>query len=189
MEKIKIIAWLQDNTCGSGYGYGSGFGSGFGSGDGYGISFFGGHDVFMVDNVATIITGIHGNLAMGYILNQDFTLYPCYVVKGNGYFAHGETAEEANNSLREKIFENMDEEEAIDKFTETFKPDEKYPCKMFYEWHHYLTGSCEMGRKSFMRNHGITMDDTFSVSEFIELCENDYGGDIIKRLKEHYAFL
>ena len=165
-------------------GYGSGDGDGSGYGDG--ISFFGGRDVFMVDNIATIITGIHGSLAKGYILNRDFTLDPCYVVKGSGYFAHGETIEEANSSLREKIFENMDKDEAIEKFITIFERGEKYSCQMFYEWHHYLTGSCEMGRKSFMKNRDIKMDDTFTVDEFFAMTENDFGGDIIRELKEKY---
>ena len=78
----------------------------------------------------------------------------------------------------------MDPEEAIESFMEKFEKNKKYPCKDFYEWHHYLTGSCEMGRKSFMQNKGITFDDSFTVDEFIEICENDYGSEIIKQLKE-----
>ena len=140
----------------------------------------------MVDNVQTIITNIKGNLAKGFILQSDLTLTPCFVVKGNGYFAHGETVEKARQALQEKIFENMDTEEAIDKFMDTFKKGKKYPAKDFYEWHHYLTGSCEMGRKSFMKDRQIDFEDSFTVDEFIELCEEDYGGEIIKELKERW---
>lgn len=172
--------------CGNGCrnGSGSNFGSGNGLGSGSGIDYFNGEKVFDIDGLQTIINHIKGNVAKGSILNGDFTTTPCFIVKGNGYFAHGETAREAFNALRSKIFENMDSEEAIESFTKKFEKNKKYPCKDFYEWHHYLTGSCEMGRKSFMQNKGITFDDSFTVDEFIEICENDYGSEIIKQLKE-----
>ena len=53
--------------------------------------------------------------------------------------------------------------------------------------HHYLTGSCEMGREAFVKRHGIDLDKTYTVEEFIELTEDDYGGEIIKNLKERYT--
>ena len=140
----------------------------------------------MVDSVQTIITNIKGNLAKGFILQNDLSLKPCFVVKGQGYFAHGETVKEARQALQSKIFENMDTDEAIDKFLEKFKKGKKYSAKDFYEWHHILTGSCETGRKSFMQDHEITFEDKLTVNEFIELCENSYGGDIITQLKERW---
>jgi hypothetical protein len=142
--------------------------------------------VLDIDGVPTIITALHGSLAKGYILNTDFSLDGCYVVKGNGYFAHGKTASEASLALRGKIYDNMDTDEVIERFVETFEPGVKYPCRMFYEWHHYLTGSCEMGRKAFMKSHGIEQGDMFTVEEFCNICENDYGGDIIKQVREKY---
>lgn len=183
--------------CGSGYGSGDGcrngsgsnLGSGNGLGSGSGIDYFNGEKVSIIDGLQTIINHIKGNVAKGSILNGDFTTTPCFVVKGNGYFAHGETVREAFDALQSKIFENMDPEEAIEGFTEKFEKNKKYPCKDFYEWHHYLTGSCEMGRKSFMQNRGITFDDSFTVDEFIEICENDYGSEIIKQLKERWEII
>ena len=190
----------HDDGYGDGYGDGSGYGHGDGSGDGYddgsgygsgsgygygdGIKSFNGEFVYMIDRVQTIISDIKGNLARGFILNTDFTLSPCYICKGNGYFAHGETLKEARQGLQEKIFENMDTDEAIERFLSTFEKGNKYPAKYFYEWHHYLTGSCEMGRKSFMRDRNVDFDDMYTVDEFIAMCENSYGGEIIKKLKE-----
>ena len=198
MEKIK--KWLrvddQDGSGygsgdgygdGSGYGYGDGSGSGYGYGDGYGIKSINGQSVYLVDNVQTIIISIHLNLAKGYILNSDLTLQPCYIAKGNGLFAHGETPVKAQDALREKMFENMDTDEAIKKFCETFKNGERYQGHDFFKWHHYLTGSCEMGRNSFVRNHDIDLDKTYTVQEFIRWTENDYGGQIIEKLKERYS--
>lgn len=192
METIK--KWLIDNGSGYGSGYGSGCGSGSGSGygsgcgSGDGIKMFDGKPVYQVDGLPTIIEKVMLSLAKGYILNNDFTLTPCHIAKGNGYFAHGTTCKEAQQALRAKIFENMDTEQAIDKFIETFKKDKKYPGHMFYEWHHYLTGSCEMGRDSFVHNHGINLDDMYTVDEFIELCKDDYGGEIIKQLSERWNY-
>ena len=80
----------------------------------------------------------------------------------------------------------MNTNEVIERFLSTFKKEKKYPAKDFYEWHHYLTGSCKMGRKSFMQDRNITFDDMYTVDEFISMCENSYGGEIIKELKERW---
>ena len=171
---------------GFGYGYGSGLGDGDGSGNDCGVKSYDGKTVHLIDDVQTIISTIKGNLAKGFILNSDLSLSPCYICKGNGYFAHGETLKEARKALQEKILENMNTDETIERFLSTFEKNKKYPTKDFYEWHHYLTGSCEMGRKSFMRDRNINFDDTYTVDEFITLCENSYGGEIIKKLKERW---
>ena len=142
--------------------------------------------VWLVDGVPTIITKIKDAVAKGFILESDMSLIPCYIVKGNGYFAHGKTLRKAQEALREKIFENLEPEEAIEQFIEQFKPDKKYKGKEFFEWHHYLTGSCLMGRESFVRSHNLSLDDEFSVKEFIDLCIDDYGGEIISQLKEEW---
>ena len=61
----------------------------------------------------------------------------------------------------------------------------KYKAKDFYEWHHKLTGSCEMGRNTFAEEHGIDLNsDMFTVEEFVELCKTSYGGEIIRKLNE-----
>ena len=55
-----------------------------------------------------------------------------------------------------------------------------------FEWHHTLTGSCRAGRQAFIENHGISLSGSMTVAEFIHLTINDYGGDIITKLKETY---
>lgn len=179
MDILKIKQFLSGN----GYGYGSG------SGYGWGIKSINGYDVYRVDDTPTIFTHIHGNVAKGYILEKNVILKPCYIVKDNGYFAHGETLKEAQSALEEKIIDNMDIEEKIELFKEKF-PDvnKKYTVKDFYQWHHNLTGSCEMGRKSFANSHNINIDnDMMTVKEFIKLTENAYCGEIIKELKDSYG--
>ena len=179
MEKIsedKVKNWLLDNHKNSGDG----------DGYGYGIKCFNGMGVYLIDSVQTIITNIKKSVAKGYILNTDLTTTPCFVVKGQGYFAHGNTLKEATESLREKIFEDMVPEEAIEEFMNKFEKGKKYKGTDFFEWHHYLTGSCLMGRESFVRNHRLDVEAMYTVDEFIALCENDYGNDIIKQLKERW---
>ena len=181
----KVIEWLKPgNGYGSGYGDGSGSGSGYG--DGGGVKSINGMAVYLVDGIETIITAVKMALAKGFILNNDLAMTPCYIAKGGGYFAHGQTVKEAQEALQEKMLENMDTEEAIERFLDTFKKGEKYGGQDFFLWHHYLTGSCEMGRTSFVKNKGVDLEEKYTVEEFISLCEDAYGGDIIKQLKERW---
>ena len=63
--------------------------------------------------------------------------------------------------------------------------DKKYPAKAFYVWHNRLTGSCEMGRKSFIKNGGYDLEnDAFTVAEFIDITRDAYGGEVIEQLEE-----
>ena len=134
----------------------------------------------------TIVRSVRGNIARGYILQNDMTLTPCYVAKENGKFAHGRTLHEAFEALQEKLYEDSTEDERLQKFCEHF-PDfsKKYPARELFTWHHVLTGSCKAGRESFCRDKGIDIDkDTFTIHEFISLTENAYGGETIKKLIE-----
>ena len=174
---------------GYGYGYGDGYGSGYGSGDGYGygsgVSRFNNDKVYSIDRVSTIIKKVKGNIAHGYILNDDFTLEPCYIAKGHNKFAHGKTVRKAVEDLQNKIFEDMDTDEAIELFLKEFELDKKYNAKDFYIWHNRLTGSCEMGRDSFVKNKGIDLENNmYTVQEFINITRNDFGGDIIRQLED-----
>lgn len=169
---------------GSGSGYGSGNGSGYGSG--YGISKFNGKTVYLIDGVQTIITHVKSNIAKGYILNSDLTLTPCFVLKRNNLFAHGETLKKAQEALWDKLFEGLSVEERISEFNKEFRDGKKYPVAKFFDWHNKLTGSCEMGRKSFAKYNGIDLEhDEMTVDEFITLTKNAYGGKIIRKIKNN----
>ena len=158
---------------------------GDGDGYGYGLISFDGQDVHYIDGMPTVIKQVRGNLAKGFTINNDLTTSPCYIVKSRNLFAHGSTLEEAQKSLQDKIFNNMDIDEKIDMFLEQFNTTDKYPAKEFYDWHNKLTGSCTFGRDSFCRNHGIDLENgMYTVQEFIEITENDYGSSVMKQLKE-----
>ena len=170
---------------GYGYGDGYGYGSGYGDGDGYGLLSFNGQQVYYIDNVPTVIERVCGNLAKGFTIDTDLTTTDCYIAKHENLFAHGATLKEAESALAEKIFDNMDVDEKIDVFMEEFDLNNKYPAKMFYEWHHKLTGSCEFGRNQFIKNRGIDIENgMYTVQEFIDITKGDYGGQIIEQLEE-----
>lgn len=92
---------------------------------------------------------------------------------------------DADKTVMEKVFEDMPEEERIAEFWKCHENGVKYPARDLYDWHHRLTGSCEMGRNTFAAEHGIDLNsDTFTVAEFVELCGKSYGGEIIQKLAE-----
>lgn len=179
---------------GSGSGDGSGYGSGSGSGSGSGfrsrdgILSFCGQRVYQIDDVPTLVDHVHGGVAMGRILREDLTTESCYIVKQGSLFAHGETLRAAMEALRDKLFEDMPEEERIAEFVKAHKWGKQYPSADYYDWHNRLTGSCDMGRSEFAKSHGyrLTDDELLTVEEFIDLTEGSYGGDIIRRLREAY---
>ena len=172
---------------GDGSGYGSGSGDGYGYGYGYGIKVFNGDKVYLVDNILTIFISIRGNVAKGYILQSDLQLKPCFIVKENNKFAHGDTLRDAFNSLQEKLYDDSTEEERIEAFKKKFPEyDVKYDNGDLFTYHHVLTGSCRMGRESFVSDRGLSLDGKTSIREFVELTKNAYGGDIIKKLPSAY---
>lgn len=61
-----------------------------------------------------------------------------------------------------------------------------YPNQSLYEWHHRLTGSCDMGRKAFVEDHGLSLDGETTVEDFIALTRNAYGGSTIRKLEGRY---
>lgn len=165
---------------GDGHGYG---GNGDGYGNGHGIKTINGMDVVEIDDIPTAIKRIKGNIAFGYVF-EKMQLKPCYVVKQDGLFAHGKTVKEAFAALEDKLFDNMTVNEQINAFLNEIKRNIEYPAKIFYDWHHRLTRSCEFGRNRFIENHNISFDQLMTVDEFIELTKNDYGGDIIRELEK-----
>ena len=177
---------------GNGSGYGNGNGSGYGSGDGNGsgygygngISKYNNHYVFIIDNISTIITSIHGNVAKGFILNKNLTLEKIFVAKGNNKFAHGKNLKEAVADLQEKIFDDLDIEEKIEMFNKQFNRFDKYIGEEFYKWHHILTDSCTAGRDNFVRENNLDLKKLYTVDEFIKITKDSYGGNIIKKLCE-----
>ena len=178
------------NGCGSGSGSGNNDSKGYGGGDcdNAGLKEINGKKVYIVDETPTIFTSIRGNVAQGFIVQSDLQLTPCFIVKENNKFAHGNTLRDAFTSLQEKLYDDSTEEERIEAFKKKFPDyDEKYDNKDLFTYHHVLTGSCRMGRESFVKDKGLSIDGKTSVREFVELTKNAYGGDIIKELPKAYG--
>ena len=183
---------------GYGYGYGDGYGSGDGdgygygdgSGDGYGygIKNLNGDKVYVIDDVPTIIKSVRDNIAQGFILNRDLTLRPCYIVKEQNHFAHGDTLHDAFTSLQEKLYDDSTEEERIEAFRKKFPAyDTPYPNRDLFAYHHVLTGSCRMGRESFCKDKGINLNDSTTVRQFVLLTKDSYGSVTIRKLPQAYG--
>ena len=172
------------NDCGSGSVYCTGSGKGYG----YGIKEINGKEIYMVDDIPTIFKSIRNNIAKGFIVKSDLQFEPCYIVKENNQFAHGDTLKDAFMSLQEKLYDYSTEEERIESFKKLFPEyDVKYNNRDLFVYHHVLTGSCRMGREAFMSNKGLSLDGKTSVREFVKLTQDAYGGDIIKKLPEAYG--
>lgn len=200
-----------DETCGygGGYSYGEGYRSGrghgavynedykfepstngYGCGNSYGcgLKSINGHAVHIIDNTLTIITSVHNNIAKGFVVRTDLQLIPCYIVRDGDMFAHGETLRNAFDSLQEKLYDDSTEEERIEAFKKKFPEyDVKYSNRDLFIYHHVLTGSCKIGRETFVANRGLSLDGETSIREFVELTKDSYGGEIIKRLPTAYG--
>ena len=173
---------------GSGYGDGDGYGSGYGDGDGYGeLKSYNRREVYHIDNVPTLIDSVRGNVARGYMINRDKTLSACYVVKVGNQFAHGETMHAAHADALAKHMQDMPEEERIEMFVKEH-PDlnGEHPCEDLFRWHNTLTGSCEMGRTQFCRDHGISLSEKYTVRYFLDITKDAYGGSVIRKVRERY---
>ena len=172
------------NDCGSGSVYCTGSGKGYDDG----IKDINGNIVCIIDDIPTIITSVRNNIAKGFIVKSDLQFEPCYIVKENNQFAHGDTLKDAYMSLQEKLYDYSTEEERIEAFKKQFPEyDVKYNNRDLFVYHHVLTGSCRMGREAFMSNKGLSLDGNTSVREFVKLTQDAYGGDIIKKLPEAYG--
>ena len=178
----------DDSGSGSGDDSGSGYGYGYGDDSGDGVKEVNGDTVYIVDYVPTIIKSVRDNIAQGFILQRDLTLKPCYIVKEQNMFAHGDTLHDAFTALQEKLYDNSTEEERIEAFRKKFPEyDTLYPNRDLFTYHHVLTGSCRMGRESFCKDKGIDLDGSTTVREFVELTKDSYGGDVICKLPEIYG--
>ena len=118
-------------------------------------------------------------------------MHPCYIVKEQNKFAHGDTLHDAFTSLQEKlerIYDESTEEERIEAFVKKFPNyDTPYSNRDLFDYHHVLTGSCRMGRESFCKDKGINLDGSTTVREFIILTKDSYGSDTICKLPQAYG--
>ena len=169
---------------GYGYGDGSGDGSGYGSGYGSGLKSLNSERIYRIDGVPTIIRSVHGNFAIGAILQSDLTLTPTHIARVGNFFAHGSTLRAAREAAQSKALQHEPVEQRIERFKNEY-PDfnVKIPAMELFRWHNILTGSCEQGRRMFAKDKCINLDtDEFTVKEFVKLTRHSYGGEVIERI-------
>lgn len=108
-----------------------------------------------------------------------------YRMSPDDFCSYGETLGDAMAALRDKLFEDMSEEERIAAFLRETEDGKAYPAQYFYDWHHQLTGSCDMGRRQFARDHGIDVENAdMTLREFLELTRDAYGGNVIRKVQK-----
>lgn len=186
--------------CGNQLGVGDGFGSGSGAGDFYDdegyssgagavIKSYNGHEVYVIDELPTIIYSVHGNIAKGATINEDLTLTDCYIAKYEDYFAHGNTAKQAMLDAQAKAYQDKPVEERIDHIVEKY-PDVDVPIEhsALFSLHNFLTGSCLFGRQEFAKAHSLDPEHgSMTMREFISLTKDAFGGDNIRQLADAYG--
>ena len=168
-----------------GYGYGYGSGSGYGDG----VKLYNGRVVYLIDGVRTLVDEVKGVFAKGWIIKADMTLEPCWIARVGNSFAHGKDIHAAHLDALDKHQRNMPVEERLDSFVKTH-PDmsARYEGMDLFRWHNILTGSCEMGRRSFCRDRGIDPETVqFTVEEFVRLTCDSYGSDVIRQLADRLS--
>jgi hypothetical protein len=193
---------------GSGSGYGDGDGSGYGDGDGsgsgsgYGSGYvkipviaeyrkgflnkeihsfksFNSKPVYYIDDIPCVFLSIVNNVAKVLVIKDNMSTSKMYIAKSGNLFAHGETKELAIRDVNDKYFTSLSFDEKKAEFIKKFKKYEEYSNKLFFEWHHLLTGSCESGRLMFIQSHGISLDDSMTPLEFLNLTKTEYNGEVI----------
>ncbi|MBQ2499152.1 MAG: hypothetical protein II523_03960, partial [Bacteroidales bacterium] len=161
-----------------------GYGYGYGDGDGYGIKEFDGSKLYTIDSTPTAITAVHGSYAEGFTIRHNSQKVLCYIARVGDFFAHGATLKDARRDAQQKFDDNLPTEEKIRRFLAFCAGKDYIPAADLFQWHHTLTGSCEMGRREFCKVHNIDIDnDQFTIYEFINLTIDSFGGNIIKQLK------
>jgi hypothetical protein len=196
------------NGKGDGYGSGSGYDSGYGNGNGsktasfyhisaidykvngfksdqkYALKALHGQAVWYVDDIPCIIYSVKGNMAKAGIIQDDFSLKPCYIAKYNNVFAHGETAKDARREAEKKFYSELSFEDTLEAFKKEVSREKSYPVRYFFDWHGRLTGSCSFGRKRFAEDHVLDLDKSrLTLCGFFDLTRDAYGGDKIRRVE------
>lgn len=174
---------------GVGEGNGKGHADGLSNGHGDGIYPYSvnGKRVYIIDTVPTIIESVHGNYARGYIVKTIADLEPTFIARYRGYLAHGETVHKATHDVVAKYGSALPIEKRVEFFIQ-YHPhiDELHKGWHYFTEHQMLTGSCEQGRNAFCKAHGLDMDKSYTVREFISICRDAYGGEVIRKLEEAY---
>lgn len=179
--------------------YGGLFGSGYGNGSGNGmeddgdllsITRVGDNTIYNINGAPIAIDNIKGNIAKGRILNDDMTFTDCWIVREGNCIEYGKDLHDTHKAAQRESAIQLPKEERLKMFVQRFpSPDELIPIKELYNWHHVLTGACKYWSKEWCKQNGFNVEDEIycvSIRKFVNLTEFEWGGDIIKELKNYY---
>ncbi len=189
-----------DNIFHFGYGDGAAIGNcssrahckAVGSVNGYYFAEFEGHKVYLIDNVPTCLTAVYKAsdymYAEGFLINDSMYKENCFVAKVNGEFAHDVTLRLAVLTAFEKYHKTIPLADRVKSFIKEFPNlnDKVDNCRLFV-FHNKLTNSCTLGRKKFMHEHGIDINGSMTVEDFINLTAYEYNGKVIRELGKQYG--
>lgn len=199
------------NGFGNGSGYGNGTGDENGSGDGRGtgsawrdkgeyvdeicgdgsgkgIDEIHGSKVYKVGEINFIFTAIHGNFARGFALEKNTHIVPCYIAKEGDQFGIGKNLHEAFTFAHEKQYNLSTEEERINTWMQRYPTcNTEVDRDEFLMYHNILTGSCRRGRVEWVKKARWAEGEKRGLADLLTEVENEYGGEMVKKLMEKYA--
>ena len=143
--------------------------------------------VYYIDNIPCYFLSIVGNTAKVNVIKDDFSVEKQYICKQGNLFAHGKTRESALHSVAAKFYALLSVKEKKAEFISKFNLRQTYKMHDFYNWHHFLTGSCKSGLDDFIKTHKLYHTDNMTLLEFLELAKDNYNGAIFKEILVEYT--
>lgn len=142
--------------------------------------------VYYINDIPCVFLSIENNVAKVLLIQNDFTTKKSYIAKSNNLFAHGDTKVSALQAVNDIFFASQSFEKKKQEFIQEFERDIKYPAKLLFDWHHFLTGSCENGRLIFAKSYNIDLSTEMTTFDFLKLTENAYNENMIKDIISSY---
>ena len=135
----------------------------------------------------TCITHVNGRCAFGFTIKDNSVKVPCFIARVENFFAHGKNLHKAFEAAYDKAMETISVEERVAKVVKKHPdPTAEIPNKELFNLHHFLTGSCEFGRRQFCEHHGIDLEGSMTMEDFCKITSNDYGREEIALLAAEY---
>lgn len=150
------------------------------------IKTYNGQSVYHLDNKLILFDSIkYGTVGKIRIIdNLSLVAEDSWIYRyGNYYYIHKDLKIAKREAIKAYYHANGIEH-AVSDFRKKFNMKDKYKAEDFYEWHAYITQSCEEGREKFTKDNNISFDDYMTVNEFLDLTRNTIGGDIIKLVEK-----
>lgn len=140
----------------------------------------------IIDGIMCEVLAEKGQLAKVKLWPDGFV---CYVAEYNGVIAHGRDPHNAFQNAENKYYARRSVESRIADCIKLCKEKSgKLPGKEWFKQHGYLTGSCEIGRRQFLKTHPeIDLEKEYTVAEFVDTTKDEYSGDIIKRFYDAWT--